>query len=298
VRGATAAAARALNHSHSQVTKDTNVRISWHYLERGSWRDARTQWFSEEVTGVERIFRKLSYANVAATLALFVALGGSAAAAGGLITGKQIKDGSVRGADLANRTIGARKLRLDQLTGTYIRDHSLSGADIRDQSLTLANFDAAAIDQLKGPKGDAGAPGAAGAPGSAGPQGPGGPPGPSGATYTTIRATAPDVGNLGSLQTILSGQLAGAGVYLVSGRVMITNNSGSTVNVGCGVQIEGNLVPSAGGSVNDGASATLQIPYVYTVEDASGGVQLICDSGGAGGGVSVSDIHLNLFKLG
>jgi hypothetical protein len=253
--------------------------------------------FSEEVTGVERIFRKLSYANVAATLALFVALGGSAVAAGGLITSKQIKDGSVRGSDLANRTIGAKKLRLNQLTGAYVRNHTLVGADIRDQSLTLANFDPSAVDQLKGAKGDTGAAGAAGAPGSAGPQGPSGPPGPSGATYTTIRATAPDVTDLGSLQTILTGQLAGAGVYLVSGRVRITNNSGSTVNIGCGVQIEGNLVPSAGGSVNDGASLTLQIPYVYTVEDASGGVQLICDSGGAATGVSVTDIHLNLFKF-
>jgi hypothetical protein len=246
---------------------------------------------------VQRIFRWLSYANVAATLALFVALGGSAAAAGGLITGKQIKDGSVRGSDLANRTIGARKLRLNQVTGAYIRDHSLTGADILDQSLTLAKLAPVAVDQLKGPQGDTGATGAAGAPGPAGAQGPTGPAGPSGATYTTIQATAPDVSNLGSVQTILTGPLSGAGVYLVSGRVRITNASGSTANISCGVQIEGNLVPSAGGSVDDGASTTFQIPYVYTVEDASGGVQLVCDSGGAGSGVAVSNIRLSLFKF-
>ena len=110
-------------------------------------------------------------------------------------------------------------------------------------------------------------------------------------------AAAPEVANLGSAQTLLDHSLPGAGVYLVSGRVTITNNSGGTVNIFCGVRFEGNLVPSAGGSVNDGASMTFQIPYVYTVENASGGVQLVCDSGGASTGVSVSDIRLNLFKF-
>jgi hypothetical protein len=234
---------------------------------------------------MQRILRRLSYANVAATLALFVALGGSAAAAGGLITGAQIEDGSVSGSDLANRTIDAGKLRLNRITGAQIHNHSLTGMEIRNRSLTLADLSRPAIDRLRGAKGDTGAPGALG------------PAGPSGATYTTLQSTAPDVSNLGSLQTILARPLAGAGVYFVSGRVMITNNSGGTVNIGCGVRIEGSLIPTAGGSVADGASTTFQIPYVFTVEDATGGAELVCDSGGAGSGVSVSDIHLNLFKL-
>jgi hypothetical protein len=133
--------------------------------------------------------------------------------------------------------------------------------------------------------------------GPAGPTGARGPTGPTGATYGTIAATAPDVANLGSAQTILDHSLPGAGVYLVSGRVTISNTSGATVNIFCGVRFEGNLVPSAGGSVNDGATMTFQIPYVYTVEDPSGGVQLVCDSGGAATGVDVSDIRLNLFKF-
>ena len=234
---------------------------------------------------MQRILRRLSYANVAATLALFVALGGSAAAAGGLITGAQIEDASLTGSELADRTIGARKLRLNRITGAQIHNHSLTGTDIRDRSLELADLSVPAVDRLKGATGDPGAPGAPG------------PAGPSGATYTTLQATAPDVSNLGSLQTILTRPLAGAGVYFVSGRVMITNNSGGTVNIGCGVRMEGNLIPTAGGSVADGAAATFQIPYVFTVEDATGGAELVCDSGGAGTGVSVSDIHLSLFKL-
>src|SRR5205814_2622828 len=109
--------------------------------------------------------------------------------------------------------------------------------------------------------------------------------------------TAPDVADLGSTQTILDHSLPGDGVYLVSGRLKITNASGGTVNIGCGVRVEGNLVPNAGGSLDDGATATFQVPYVFTVEDPSAGVQVLCDSGGAPPGVSVSDIHLNLFKF-
>jgi len=220
---------------------------------------------------VRTIVRKITYANVAATLALFVALGGSAAAAGGLFTGAQIENGSIHGVDLANHTIGTRKLRY--------------------RSVTLRNLSRPTVRRLKGARGRQG---------SAGPQGPTGaqgPAGPSGATYGTIPTTAPDVANLGSAQTILDHSLPGAGVYLVSGRVTITNNSGATVNIFCGVRFEGNLVPSAGGSVNDGTTATFQIPYVYTVEDPSSGVQLVCDSCGATTGVSVSDIRLNLFKV-
>ena len=246
------------------------------------------------------ILRKLSYANVAATLALFVALGGSAAAAGGLFTGAQIEDGTVLGSDLAEHTIGARELMHGAIGGASVRDRSLSGVDIRARSLTVRNLSRLARRQLKGARGLRGHRGSTGAQGPTGLQGQTGargPTGPSGATYLTIQATAPDVADLGSLQTILDHPLPAAGVYLVSGRLTITNESGGTVNIGCGVRVEGTLVPNAGGSLDDGASATFQVPYVFTVEDPSSGVQLLCDSGGAPAGISVSDIHLNLFKL-
>jgi hypothetical protein len=223
---------------------------------------------------VRALARRLTYGNVVATLALFVALGGSAAAAGGLFTGAQIEDGSIHGVDLANHTIGTKKLR--------------------HHSVTLRQISRATVRRLKGARGLRGP---LGPQGPAGATGPTGPAGPSGATYGTIAATAPDVANLGSAQVILDHTLPGAGVYLVSGRVTIANTSGATVNIFCGVRFEGNLVPSAGGSVDDGATTTFQIPYVYTVENASGGVQLVCDSGGAATGVSVSDIRLNLFKF-
>ena len=65
--------------------------------------------------------RRLSYAGVMATIAVFVALGGSSYAAVQL-TGKNVRDGSLSGAD--------------------VRDNSLKSADVRNGSLRLSDFKA------------------------------------------------------------------------------------------------------------------------------------------------------------
>jgi hypothetical protein len=88
---------------------------------------------------------RLSYANVVASIALFIALGGGAYAAIKLPAG----------------SVGTKQ----------IRKNAVGSAQVRDRSLLASDFK---LGQL--PKG---APGAAGSPGSAGPQGP---PGPQGAT--------------------------------------------------------------------------------------------------------------------
>lgn len=87
---------------------------------------------------------RLSYANVTATLALFLALGGTATAAL-VITGKQVKNESLTTSDIRNGTLLARDFRRGQLKA--------------------------------GPTGPAGPAGAAGAPGAAGAVGPAGPTG-------------------------------------------------------------------------------------------------------------------------
>jgi hypothetical protein len=93
-----------------------------------------------------------SPALVVAVVALVVALGGTATAAGVLITsGSQIKDGSITGADLKDRSIGPKDLA------------------------------AATTRTLGGSAASAGGRGADGARGEQGPAGPGGPAGPAGA---------------------------------------------------------------------------------------------------------------------
>ena len=106
-----------------------------------------------------RITRHLSYANVMATVAAFVALGGSSYAAL-RVTGKQVADSS--------------------LTGRDIKNSSLSGADVKDGSLLAKDFRAGQLPAGqpgaqgatgpkgdKGDKGDTGETGAKGDPGSA-----------------------------------------------------------------------------------------------------------------------------------
>src|SRR4051812_30836673 len=105
---------------------------------------------------------RLTYANVTATIALFVALGGSSYAAV-LISGKSIRDGSVTGRDVARST----------LTGRHVRNGTLGVADL---GVRLRK------DLLIRAKGQAGPTGPTGARGDTGASGPGGGPGPKGDT--------------------------------------------------------------------------------------------------------------------
>src|SRR5688572_9513490 len=55
---------------------------------------------------------RLTYANVMATIAVFAALGGTAYA-GIVVTGADVRNGSLTGADIKHRSIGGKVLRKD-----------------------------------------------------------------------------------------------------------------------------------------------------------------------------------------
>jgi hypothetical protein len=128
------------------------------------------------VSGNKR--RRLSYANVVATLALFAALGGSSYAAIS-ITGTQVRDGSLRGRD--------------------VHDGSLTGRDVRDRSLLARDFKQGQLP-----------------PGSVGPQGPRGDAGKDGAQGPAGRSalTALQPGESESGVFSVGGPSTGAGVYI------------------------------------------------------------------------------------
>jgi hypothetical protein len=117
-----------------------------------------------------------SPAMIVALLALFVALGGTATAAGLLITGKQIKNGSVAGIDIKNNTL--RGADIDESRLGAVRS-----AKYANQAGSAGNADTVdGIDStdLRGMKGDKGDPGAEGPRGEAGPRGEKGDPGTQG----------------------------------------------------------------------------------------------------------------------
>jgi hypothetical protein len=102
---------------------------------------------------VARLASRLTYANVVASLALFVALGGGAYAAVALpknsVGSRQIKNAAVTHADLAKNAV----------TGANVKDGSLLSADFKTGQLPAGP---------PGPKGDSGAPGLPGAAGQPG----------------------------------------------------------------------------------------------------------------------------------
>jgi hypothetical protein len=73
-----------------------------------------------------KIREHLTYANVAATLALVGVVGGGGAYAAGVIDSGDIENNSVRSMDLRNRAaVKARDVRRDGLTGSEIRERTL-----------------------------------------------------------------------------------------------------------------------------------------------------------------------------
>jgi hypothetical protein len=103
----------------------------------------------------------LSYANVMATAAVFIALGGTSYAAI-KVTGKNVKNGSLTGADIKNNTLGGSDIRADAIKGDDVANGSLLQQDFAAGQLPAGG---------QGPKGDTGATGRQGDQGPKGDQG-------------------------------------------------------------------------------------------------------------------------------
>ena len=72
---------------------------------------------------------RLTYANVVATIALFIALGGASYAA----------------LKLPRNSVGARQLKKNAVTGAKIKKSVVTGAKVKDQSLTGQDIDLATV---------------------------------------------------------------------------------------------------------------------------------------------------------
>jgi hypothetical protein len=114
---------------------------------------------------LKRLTTHLTYANVIATICLFVVLGGTAWATTA-VTGHQVQDGSLTGADIANHSISASKL-VPSADAARKKKHR------KKKPKTVA-----------GPQGAQGVAGATGPQGTTGPQGPQGSAGTNGSNGT------------------------------------------------------------------------------------------------------------------
>jgi hypothetical protein len=99
-----------------------------------------------------RALDRLSYANVTATVALFIALGGTGYAA----------------FSLPRDSVSSRELRARSVTHSDLDRNAVTSSNVRDQSLAMRDLSLSARTQLAGPPGPVGSRGAAGAKGDTG----------------------------------------------------------------------------------------------------------------------------------
>jgi hypothetical protein len=169
---------------------------------------------------------QLKFANVAAALALTIAIGGPAVAgAQGLINGNSVQDESLTGADVQN--------------------HTLSGADIRAGSLGSNLFSAQALTNLRGATGAAGAQGERGA---IGPQGP------AGNGVTTDLVTAADAPGYQDLTPLATFNLTRAGDYVMFADVTVANTGLADDYLNCGLFIDDQAFGGGGVGVTAGST--------------------------------------------
>ncbi len=219
---------------------------------------------------------RLTYANVASTLALFFALSGTAFAGAHLF-----------------------------VTGANVKNHSLTGIDIRTGSLGLRTLSPAARANLRGARGPVGATGAQGAQGSQGaagqqgtpgPQGAVGPQGAPGAGVTTATASGADSPNYVDFTPLASYSLAGAGDYVIFTTLTVHNTGANNEYLNCGYRVDGTMVGAAGVETTAGGTATGTSVGAFGVQGAAS-VEFLC-AGSGGTTYDISNIAMRIHNLG
>jgi hypothetical protein len=134
--------------------------------------------------------KKPSAATVIATIALFVALGGTGYAAVALepnsVGTAQLKEGAVQSSDIRDGAVGS----------SDIANGAISGDDIKAGSIQVSDLSKGAMNGLDGKDGAPGPAGPAGPAGARGATGPAGPAGAGGGGYSVLDANGDEVPNV------------------------------------------------------------------------------------------------------
>src|SRR6478672_10109518 len=89
---------------------------------------------------MKSVRKRLSYGNVVATLALFLALSGGAALAANKITSKQIGKGAVKNKNLAKNAVKNKNLAKNAVTSPKLAKGAVKNADLADGSVNFAKL--------------------------------------------------------------------------------------------------------------------------------------------------------------
>ncbi len=241
--------------------------------------------------------RRITPAMIVAVMALLAATAGTAfgqdavAAAKKLITGKQIKNGTITGTDVKNGSLTARDVKGGLPTGAK--------GDTGPAGPAGAKGDTGAAGPA-GAKGADGAKGSDGPAGQTGPQGPAGERGPTGQGNNFVSdvffgdgCTPETTGG----QNFLNCVPTGGGPITAQGEINIANNTGFARNVTCtltdnaGTTLATSTEYVAGGQFEHISLAGAGTPA--DTEDSDAGVSFKCQaSGSLNTGAAYSDPHL------
>jgi hypothetical protein len=89
---------------------------------------------------MRRARRSLTYGNVVATLALFLALSGGAVWAANKVTSKQIGKGAVKNKNLAKNAVKAKNLAKNSVTSAKLANGAVKNAAIADGAVNFAKL--------------------------------------------------------------------------------------------------------------------------------------------------------------
>jgi hypothetical protein len=237
-----------------------------------------------------RLLSRLSYANVMATLAFFLAVSGATAGAAALVTGADIRDRSITGADVRNHSLSAVKLKRSSVTGFLVRNQSLTSADLKDGSVRAADFNPGDLQQFRGSKGD---PGPKGDTGPQGPQGAAGVPGSS--DIVRLSSTGPDASGYVNNTPLIQQLVSTSGGWLMLARMNVSNTGGSDDWFNCGLAVDGRTLGGGGDNVQAGTTKEID-SLAFGPVDAGQQVVLSCEGGGSTT-FDVSNVRLSIAKL-
>ena len=159
---------------------------------------------------LRHLAQRMTYANVIATLALFIALGGTSYAV----------------SSLARDSVGSRELKARSVGASELKPRAVASDDIRDRGVRLRDIATSARRSLRGETG------------------PAGPPGPSGVTFfarvdsgggTTPGSVSPSQQGLNGKVLNFPRSVAGcaysASLAVVRGGAVVDPPAGSSINV-------------------------------------------------------------------
>lgn len=103
---------------------------------------------------MKALLAKLTYANVIATIALFLALGGGAVMAAGqlgknVVKSKNIAPNAVRTQDIAKKAVKSGKIAANAIKNKNLAKNAVSGGKVRKKALTRSKFKAGTLAGLQ-----------------------------------------------------------------------------------------------------------------------------------------------------